>query len=208
MLLRSLGLADYERVWALQKDLLARRRKNEIEDTVLLCEHPPVYTRGVSSKAPVPPSLPYPLHTVERGGDLTYHGPGQLVGYPILELSALGLRPRSYLRALEEVLIEAARALGLEAGTLRGFTGVWSGGRKIASIGVAVEGGVSYHGFALNVCCDLTPFSAIYPCNLQPDQMSTLRLALGRAVGLEEAQAAVAQALRLRLGRIGECVGP
>lgn len=194
----DLGLRPYEEVWALQKRLVEERADGKIADTLILCEHEPVYTRGESSKAPVPPQLPHPLFTVERGGDLTYHGPGQLVGYPILELAALGLRPRTYLRALEQMLADAVRPLGLEAQALRGFTGLWARGRKIASIGVAVRRGVSFHGFALNVRCDLQPFSAIYPCNLQPDQLTSLESVLGAPVAMDEVRTLVTAACRER----------
>jgi lipoyl(octanoyl) transferase len=182
--IRNLGLTDYEEVWALQLRLVEQRSRGEIPDTLLLCEHHPVYTRGASSKAPVPPLLPHPLHSVERGGDLTYHGPGQLIGYPILNLTDLGLRPRGYLRALEEALAAAVRPLGIEASALRGFTGLWAGGRKIASIGVAVKGGISYHGFALNV-----------PCNLQPDQLTTLAAHLGHSLDAAEVWRRAADAM-------------
>jgi lipoyl(octanoyl) transferase len=195
MEVRDLGLREYVEVWDLQKRLVEKRVRGELADTVLLCEHPPVYTIGRSSKAPVPPALPHPIHVVERGGDLTYHGPGQLVGYPILDLAELGLGPRSYLRALEEALARAVRALGLEAGPLPAFTGLWARGKKIASIGVAVSGGVSYHGFALNVCCDLSPFRAIHPCNLEPEQIGAVSGLLERPIPVAEASAAVAAAL-------------
>lgn len=198
MLVQSLGLKDYEEVWALQRRLVEERARGAIQDTLLLCEHPPVYTTGASSKAPVPPYLPHPLHRVERGGDLTYHGPGMLMGYPIVELAAQGLRPRTYLRALEETLIAAVRPLGVEARTLRGFTGLWAGSRKIASIGVAIKGGVSFHGFALNVNCNLSPFSAIFPCNLQPDQMTTLESVLGKPLDFGEVWRRAADAVLQR----------
>ena len=199
MEVRDLGLAEYAEVWALQKELVSKRQRGEIEDTLLLCEHPPVYTRGRSSRAPVPPSLPHPIHTVERGGDITWHGPGQLIGYPILDLHALDLTAGSYLRALEQALVEGVRPLGLEAATIRGFTGLWAAGRKIASIGVAVSGGVSYHGFSLNVSCDLAGFGAIHPCNLQPEQLATLRGLTGKPVTVDEARPHVLAALRRRL---------
>jgi lipoate-protein ligase B len=192
MLIRALGLKNYVEVWDLQKELVAKRKAGEIPDTLLLVEHPPVYTRGASSKAVVPGSLPHPLYTVERGGDLTYHGPGQLVGYPILDLASLNLRPRSYLRTLESILIEAVRPVGLEAEVLRGFTGVWCKGKKIASIGVAVKDGISYHGFALNVDLDLAPFSRINPCNLEPDEIGSLSGLAGRRVELQAAVGLVA----------------
>lgn len=180
MLVRALGLKEYVDVWDLQRSLVARRAAGEIPDTLLLCEHLPVYTRGASSRAVVPCFLQHPVHSVERGGDLTYHGPGQLVGYPIVKLSGLGLRPRSYLRAVEAVLIEAVRPLGVEAEVVRGFTGVWVGNKKIASIGVAVKDDVAYHGFALNVNCDLEGFRAINPCNLEPESIGTLQGVVGR----------------------------
>jgi len=192
MEVRSLGLRPYVEVWELQRELVGRRQRGEIPDTLLLCEHEPVYTRGEASKAPVPPSLPHPIHTVERGGDITYHGPGQLVGYPILDLASRGLRPRSYLRAIEASLRDCLTPLGVRADTIRGFTGLWCGGRKIASIGVAVKGAISYHGFSINVRCDLTAFAAIHPCNLQPDQMTTLERVLGRPVTVSEVERAVA----------------
>lgn len=198
MEVRSLGLADYEKVWELQLTLAEARARGDAPDTLLLCEHPGVYTRGASSRAPVPPALPFPIHTVERGGDLTYHGPGQLVGYPILRLEDLGLRPRSYLRQLEETLAEAVRPLGVQAEVVRGFTGLWARGKKIASLGVAVKQGVSFHGFALNVRCDLAPFGAIYPCNLQPDQITTLESVLGRHVSVDEVSGLVTAAFRRR----------
>jgi lipoyl(octanoyl) transferase len=181
MLVKKLGLRDYCEVWTLQRKLVYERGEGAVPDTLLLVEHPPVYTRGASSRQSVPPGLPYPVHDVERGGDLTYHGPGQLVGYPILHLGERNIRPRSYLRELESVLIEAVRPLGVEAERLRGFTGLWARGKKLASIGVAVsKEQVCYHGFALNVNCDLAPFGRIHPCKLEPEQMTSLQLLLGR----------------------------
>lgn len=180
MLVRTLGLRPYEEVWALQRKLVYERSGGQSPDVLLLVEHLPVYTRGASSRQPVPPGLPYPVHDVERGGDLTYHGPGQLVGYPIFHLESRGLRPRSFLRSIEEVLIEALRPLGVEAKRLRGFTGLWAEGKKLASIGVAVKDGVSFHGFALNVNVDLGPFRLIHPCKLEPTQMTSLQNLLGR----------------------------
>ncbi len=194
MLVRTLGLRDYGEVWALQRKLVYQRASGEIPDTLLLVEHPPVYTRGASSRQPVPAGLPHPVHDVERGGDLTYHGPGQLVGYPIFHLGELGLRPRSFLRALEDVLIEAIRPLGVQAGRLRGFTGVWAGGRKLASIGIAVKDGISYHGFALNVNVDLAPFGRIYPCRLEADQLTSLQKLLGRPLDETAVARAAAEA--------------
>jgi len=194
VLVRALGLKDYDAAWRLQHQLVAARLKGEGQDTLLLLEHPPVYTCGASSKAVAPAPLPHPYRIIERGGDFTYHGPGQLVGYPILRLADSGLNARTYLRALEAVLIEAVRPFGLEAEALKGFTGVWCRGKKIASIGVAVKNGVSYHGFALNVSCDLEPFRAIYPCNLEPGQIGNLDGLLGRRLDFQSVQQGIAQA--------------
>jgi lipoyl(octanoyl) transferase len=182
MLVRDLGLKDYEEVWNLQRKLVFERGQGDAPDTVLLCQHPSVYTIGRSSRQPIPADLPYPLFKVERGGDLTYHGPGQIVGYPILKLSDHGLKARSYLRALEAVLMEALLPFGVEAETLKGFTGLWVGRKKLASIGVAVRGGVTYHGFALNANNSLSPFKHIHPCKLEPDAMTSLHKLLGKPV--------------------------
>ncbi|OGR83234.1 MAG: lipoyl(octanoyl) transferase [Elusimicrobia bacterium RIFCSPHIGHO2_02_FULL_57_9] len=194
MLVRVLGSKAYAEAWEIQKRLVEQRRREEIPDTLLLLEHPPVYTTGRSSKSPIPQLLPYPVYRVERGGDMTYHGPGQLVGYPIFHLGKRGLRPRSYLQALETVLIAALGTLGFKGETLRGFTGVWCQGKKIASIGVGVKDQISYHGFALNVNCELEPFARIHPCRLQPEQISSLAALRGRAIDEDKVLHAVADA--------------
>lgn len=201
MLVRDLGLKDYVEVWDLQRKLVFERAQGDAPDTVLLCQHPPVYTVGRSSKQAIPAGLPYPLHRVERGGDLTWHGPGQLVGYPIIKLAELALRPRSYLRALEAVLVEAIKPFGVEAETVKGFTGLWVGRKKLASIGVAVRGGVTYHGFALNVNDSLAPFRLINPCRLESDVMTTMHEVLGRPVDEHAVTKAVAHALLRYFGK-------
>jgi lipoyl(octanoyl) transferase len=182
MLIRDLGLKEYVEVWNLQRKLVFERGQGDAPDTVLLCQHPAVYTIGRSSRQPIPEALPYPVHKVERGGDLTYHGPGQVVGYPILKLSDHGLKARSYLHALEAVLMEAIRPFGVEAETVKGFTGLWIGRKKLASIGVAVRGGVAYHGFALNVNNSLAPFRLIHPCKLESDVMTSMHKVMGKPV--------------------------
>jgi len=182
MLVRDLGLKEYEEVWKLQRKLVFERGEGTAPDTVLLCQHPPVYTIGRSSKQAIPEGLPHPVHKIERGGDITFHGPGQLVGYPILKLSEHGLKPRSYLHALEAVLMEAIRPFGIKSETVKGFTGLWVGRKKLASIGVAVRGGVTYHGFALNVNNSLAPFRLIHPCRLESDVMTSMHKLLGKPV--------------------------
>ncbi len=187
MLVRALGLREYREVWDLQKKLVRDRHKGRIPDTLLLVEHHPVYTIGRSSRQKPPKDLPYPLHIIERGGDITYHGPGQLVGYPIVHLGQWGIGPKAFLRTIEEVLIRAVLRLGGEAQTIRGFTGIWARKRKLGSIGVAVSHKVSYHGFSLNVRGDLSPFQFIPPCRLEPGQMTSLETVLGRQIEMEEA---------------------
>ena len=191
MEIKALGLSDYQKIWELQRELVQERRGDRISDTLLLLEHFPVYTRGISSQTPLPPNLPYPAHLIERGGDWTYHGPGQLIGYPIINLADMGLRVREYLRLLEEVLIDSLNSFGLRAKTMKGFTGVWCENKKIASIGIAVKNGISYHGFSLNVCCDLSPFHFIYPCKLEPQEISNLELLLKKPVAVKEVEECV-----------------
>jgi lipoyl(octanoyl) transferase len=207
MLVRDLGLKEYEEVWNLQRKLVFERGEGTAPDTVLLCQHPPVYTIGRSSKQAIPPGLPYPVHKVERGGDLTFHGPGQLVGYPILKLSEHGLKPRSYLHALEAVLSEAIRPFGVKTETVKGFTGLWVGRKKLASIGVAVRGGVTYHGFALNVNNSLAPFRLIHPCKLESDVMTSMHKVLGKPVDEHAVAKAVGSALLQYFGKASTAGG-
>ena len=180
----DLGLRDYAEIWEFQKELVEKRLSGAAGDTILLVEHPPVYTRGRSARTPLPPGLPYPVYDVERGGDVTFHGPGQLVGYPVFDLNASGLWVGTFIRRVESALIAAIEAEGMAAERLPGFTGVWSRGKKTASIGITVRGGVSYHGFALNVDMDLSPFGRIRPCKLESAEMSTLSRLAGRAISV------------------------
>ncbi|MBI2385724.1 MAG: lipoyl(octanoyl) transferase LipB [Elusimicrobia bacterium] len=202
MLVRDLGLKEYEEVWNLQRKLVFERSEEKIPDTVVLCQHHPVYTIGRSSKQAVPEALPYPVHKIERGGDLTWHGPGQLVGYPIFHLPGLGLKARSYLAALEAVLIEAIAPFGVKATTVKGFTGLWVGRKKLASIGVAVRGGVAYHGFALNMNNTLAPFGLIHPCRLESEVMTTMARLTGGSVDEHAVSKAVGQAMLQYFGRM------
>ncbi|MEK7233361.1 MAG: lipoyl(octanoyl) transferase LipB [Elusimicrobiota bacterium] len=201
MLVRDLGLMEYAEVWKLQRKLVFERIEGEIPDTVVLCQHDSVYTIGRSSKQPVPNALPYPIHKIERGGDLTWHGPGQLVGYPIFHLPGLGLKPRSYLAALESVLIEAIAPFGVKAATLKGFTGLWVGRKKLASMGIAVRRGVAYHGFALNINNSLAPFKLIHPCKLESEIMTSMAKLLGSNVAEAEVTRSVGRAMLQYFGR-------
>lgn len=182
MLISDLDLRDYDEVLALQHRYVSERIGNDRGNSTILCQHPGVYTIGRSSQQKVPPNLPYPLRVVERGGDITWHGPGQIVGYPILRLADWGLGVREYMRALEDILSEAVADFGARAVSVRGLTGLWVGRQKIASIGVAVRRGVSYHGFALNVNNSTDAFGFINPCKLEAETMTTLAAILGRPV--------------------------
>jgi len=202
MLVRDLGLKPFEEVWNLQRKLVFERSEGKIPDTVLLCQHDPVYTIGRSSKQQIPQALPYEVHKIERGGDLTWHGPGQLVGYPIFHLPGLDLKVRSYLSALEAVLIEAIAPFGVKAATVKGFTGLWVGRKKLASIGVAVRGGVAYHGFALNMNNSLAPFTLIHPCRLESETMTTMSKVLGGGIDEHAVTKAVGQTMLQYFGRM------
>ena len=160
------------------------------EERILLLEHAPVYTIGRlrdQSSLREPALLPAPVHETNRGGQATYHGPGQLVGYPILDLRARGRDLHAHLRKLEEALIRTCIGLGVRAGRREGLTGVWVEDRKLASIGVGVRKWISMHGFAINVTDDcLLPFFAITPCGIEGVVMSCVAREAGRAVTVEE----------------------
>ncbi len=179
---RDLGRRPYADALELQRELRRRRAEGELDhDILLLTEHPPVVTLGRGTR---PSSLPYPaallerrgveVFEVERGGDVTFHGPGQLVGYPIVDLSGHRRDLHWYLRRLEDTLISAIERLGVPAGRTPGLTGVWTAGRKIASIGIHVKQWVTLHGFALNVTTDLAWFDLIVPCGIEQVVMTSL----------------------------------
>ncbi len=168
------GRMEYARAHRLQKKLLGMRQREEIPDTLILLEHPPVLTMGrraerenILASAERLDELGIDVVEVERGGDVTYHGPGQVVGYPVMDLRRRGRDLGSFLRGLEEVLIRSLDAYGIEAGRRPPMTGVWAGSEKIAAIGIAVSRWVTYHGFCLNVAPDLGHFSLIHPCGIR-----------------------------------------
>lgn len=192
--LRS-GSLPYRSALALQEELLERRRQ-ENEDILILLQHPPVITlgRGANEGNLLLPATELArrgvdLERVGRGGDVTYHGPGQLVGYPIVDLEPLGRDLHRFLRLLEETLIVTLAAFGLAGKRIAGRTGVWVEGEKVASIGVGVRRWVSWHGFALNVAADdLVGFAAIVPCGLPGVRMTSLERLLGRTVPLPQVE--------------------
>jgi lipoyl(octanoyl) transferase len=172
-----LGVVDYRAALELQVRLREGRQAGELPDTLLLLEHPPVYTRGRRSQAGELPmgeawyrTQGIEIVRTDRGGKLTYHGPGQLVGYPIMRISDVV----AYLRTMEAALVAALRDAGVQAGPREGLTGVWVGERKIGSIGVHVSRGVTTHGFAINVENDLQPFEWVVPCGLEGVRMTSL----------------------------------
>jgi len=178
----------------MQLALVKQRQLGEIPDTLLFVEHPHVITAGRSAKRDNLLDLgDTPLYEIERGGDVTYHGPGQLVGYPIFLLREDERDLHVYLRNLEESLIQALAGFGLEATRKAGWTGVWNAAaeRKLASIGVAVKRWVTLHGFALNVATDLGRFAAINPCGLDAAVMGSLVGELGRPVEMAAVKSAV-----------------
>lgn len=209
---RQLGLMPYEDCWRLQLDLLEERASDRIPDTLLFVQHPSVITLGrktpgVRDGAALPAELAgVPVHIIERGGEATYHGPGQLVVYPLLRLS-LKLGPKAFLRLMEEAMVAVLASYGLSSFWEDGATGVWlldsqNQKRKIASLGIAVRKGVSYHGLALNVNNDLRPFTLISPCGYSPMVMTNMKEQLGHELDFDEVSARLEAELRARLEKV------
>ena len=206
---QSLGLMSYGQALDLQRQTAAARISGEVpEDVLLLVEHPPVVTMGRSAKEQnllAGPELlaarGVELFEVERGGDVTFHGPGQLVGYPIIDLKRHRKDLHWYLRQLEEALIQALATFGISGERTAGLTGVWTKGRKIASIGVHARDWVTWHGFALNVTTDLSYFDLMVPCGIQSVTMTSIAKESGRPdVSLDEVSSAVVDAFALAFG--------
>jgi lipoate-protein ligase B len=189
----DLGLIDYQEAWDLQHDLWSRRVKGELPDLLLLLEHPHVITLGrrgnrshlVASLEELE-AMKIPVFHVERGGDVTYHGPGQLVVYPILDLKEYGYRLIRYVDQLEEVIIRVLRDFGMEGKRDSLNRGVWVNGNKIASIGVTIKRWISFHGFSLNYEADLKYFDLIHPCGLVGKKVTSVEKILGEKVPREE----------------------
>ncbi|AEB11445.1 lipoyl(octanoyl) transferase LipB [Marinithermus hydrothermalis] len=196
----DLGLVPYAEAWEYQKQVHRRVVSGELEPTLLLLEHPRVITLGRKATGE---NLLFPeawyrengfdLFRVERGGDVTYHGPGQLVGYPIFPV---GRRVRDLLRKIEAAIMRVAAGYGIETYPTPGYAGVWVGNEKLCAIGVAVKEGVSFHGFALNVNTRLADFSVIIPCGLADKGVTSLEKLLGRPLDMQEVKARVVEAFR------------
>jgi lipoate-protein ligase B len=188
----DLGLVDYEKAWDLQHHLWARRVEGQVPNLLLLLEHPHVITlgrRGNRSHLIISPeileAMRIPIFHVERGGDVTYHGPGQMVVYPILDLKDYGYRLIRYVDQLEEVILRVLKDFGIEGRKDPSNRGVWVNGDKIASIGVAIKRWVSFHGFSLNYETDLKYFDLINPCGLVGKKMTTMAKILRTKISKE-----------------------
>ena len=192
---RWLGRVTFSDALALQEKLVGEKRADQsLGDELLLLEHEPVYTIGRTpdqSSLRGAEHLPHPLFPINRGGQATYHGPGQLIGYPIIDLRRCGQDLHRYLRWLEDLLVETLATAGIAATTRAGLTGVWVGNRKIASIGVGVRHWITMHGFALNICGDLSPFDQIVPCGIANVTMTSIEKETGRESSVVEVAALV-----------------
>jgi lipoate-protein ligase B len=189
----DLGLIDYKEAWDLQHDLWARRVRGEVPDLLLFLEHPHVITLGrrgnrsyLIASPEVLEAMAIPIYHVERGGDVTYHGPGQLVVYPIFNLKEYGYRLIRYVDQLEEVILCVLKDFGMEGRKDSLNRGVWVNGDKIASIGVTIKRWVSFHGFSLNYETDLKYFDLIHPCGLVGKKMTSMKKILGEKVRRED----------------------
>ncbi len=187
----DLGTMDYGAALEIQRDLVAKRARREVPDTLVLAEHPHVITLGRKTSPGNFRPQSIPVFQVERGGDATYHGPGQLVGYPVVMLTDHDVR--KHVRNLEETIIQTVGSYGIDGERLDGHPGIWVKGKKLASIGVAVTDWVTYHGFALNVNTDLAYFELIRPCGLDPSTMTSMKKIRGDEVPLEEVKGHIAR---------------
>ena len=202
---RRLGLISYADGLELQKQLVEQRRAGEIGDQLLLLEHPPVITLGVKTRndrshivagAETLEAEGVEVFETGRGGDVTYHGPGQLVGYPILDLRPDRCDVHKYVRDLEDVMIRMAAAFGVTAGRVPGLTGAWVGNEKLAAIGVRIARWITSHGFAFNVNSNLDHFNLIVPCGITDKGVTSLNRLLGHEIRMEEVSLAAEKAFR------------
>lgn len=198
-----LGLMDYAHVWQLQRELAQQVAQDLLPNTLLLVEHPPVYTigrRGTRQQVLLSDdelaTRGIALLEVDRGGEVTYHGPGQLVAYPVVDLRPWG-GPLKYVRSLEQVILKVLADFGITAQVVEGLTGVWVDEEKVAAIGVKISRGVAYHGLALNVNTDLSLFGHIVPCGITDRAVTSMQKLLGEEVEME----AVSYSLMYHFGR-------
>jgi len=199
---RKLGIVPYATASAMQRELVEERRAGRVPDLLLLLEHPHVITLGVKVEAARSHLLATPellasrqveVHESGRGGDITYHGPGQIVGYPILDLRPDRCDVHQYVRDLEEVMVRTAADFGLQGGRIQGLTGAWVGADKLGAIGVRISRWITSHGFAFNVSTDLEFFRLIVPCGIASGGVTSLSRATGRRVSMDDAEASIAR---------------
>jgi lipoate-protein ligase B len=203
------GIRDYSDSLLAMRALVAQRRAQRIADTLVLVEHPPVVTVGVEGDDGAARASGLPVVAVERGGRATYHAPGQLVGYPIVDLTPRGRDMRGFVHGIEASVIEAIRPFGVVGEHVPGRRGVWvEGTRKVASVGVAVEGWVTFHGFALNVDLDLSPFERFHPCGFDGPVMTSLAREAGHSVSVAEVKPFVVRAFEAFVAPATPAPGP
>lgn len=203
----GLGVVDYGAALTLQHRLRDERIAGSVSDTLLLLEHPPVFTCGRSASPDeflVPQDAlkarGFAIHAIERGGKTTYHGPGQLVAYPIVSLAERGIGVREYVALLEDCIIAALAEIGLSGARRPGHPGIWTEGRKIAALGVHVKQGVTVHGFALNLRPDLQHFTYIVPCGIADAGVTSIHAELGHSPAMQAAKDIVARHFRAMFG--------
>ena len=192
----DLGIRSYQEVWDLQKDFQKKRIEKRLDDTLILVEHEPVYTLGKNAnKNHLLQSRDRSVNVfdIERGGDITFHGPGQLVGYPIIDLSYYRRSVSWYMRRLEQLAIDVLKDFGINASRIKGLTGVWVGEEKIAAQGVRISRWVTMHGFSLNVNPDLSFYDGIIPCGIFDHGITSMEELLGSAQDMEDVKAMVVE---------------
>jgi len=202
IIVKDLGLAPYQAVWDLQKKMQQQRIKGEIEDTLILVEHEPVYTLGKNADENhllQSRDESVDVFNIERGGDITFHGPGQLVGYPILDLSNYKKSVSWYMRTLEQLTIDVLENFGITAKRIEGLTGVWVGDEKIAAQGVRISRWVTMHGFALNVNPDLSFYEGIIPCGIFDHGVTSMEQLLGAKQDMETVKKIVIEKFNFHL---------
>jgi len=194
IIIQDLGQRPYQEVWAYQKEIQAKRIAGEIEDTFLMVEHEPVYTLGKNANENhllQSRDQSVDVFNIERGGDITFHGPGQLVGYPILDLSNYKKSISWYMRILEQIIIDTVSEFGIEAKRIEGLTGVWVGDEKIAALGVRIRRWVTMHGFSINVNTDLTFYDGIIPCGIFDHGITSMEQLLCQPQDMEKVKKVV-----------------
>jgi len=203
----DLGLIDYQFAWDLQKEIFDKRIDDKTDDTFFLLEHPHTYTLGkvahienLLMNDSQLKELGISVYEIDRGGDITYHGPGQIVGYPIINLKNWKEDTYEYLRSLEQVIINVCKEYGLETGRKANYTGVWIGERKIAAIGVKISRWVTMHGFAFNINTDLNFFNGIIPCGIKEKEVTSLSKELGKEISIQEVKEKLVNQFKIIFG--------